>query len=145
MVVRGAEGGEVSETVEGNGVLWGREADGTGVSGDSAGLDVIRGLGTDKEAVPADDGVGGEGWALEEVYGSPGVEGGLLVDGGEDSRLAALGWVERGSKVELEALGDKVLELNLGSKDVGGGPGLACESAMCLPWISCPFHPPGSR
>jgi hypothetical protein len=64
VVVAGSEGAEVAETVEGDGVLGGREADGTSVAGDSAREDVVRGLGTDQEAVPADNGVGGEGGAL---------------------------------------------------------------------------------
>jgi len=124
VVVAGAEGGEVSETVEGDGVFRGGEANGTGVSGDSTGGDVVRGFGTDKETVPTDNSVGSEGWALEEVDSGTGVEGRLLVDGSENGRLARLGRVQGGSEVELEALGDKVVELDLGSENVGGGPGL---------------------
>jgi hypothetical protein len=59
---------------------------------------------------------------LEEVDGSPGVEGRLLVDGGEDSRLLGLGGVEGGSEVQLQSLGNLVLQLDLGSEEVGGGP-----------------------
>lgn len=64
VVVRGREGREVAETVEGDGVLGGREADGTSVAGDGTRSDVVRGLGTNKETVVADNGVGGEGGAL---------------------------------------------------------------------------------
>lgn len=67
MVVAGSEGAEVAETVEGDGVLGGREADGTGVAGDGAREDIVRSLGTDQEAVPADNGVGGEGGALLRI------------------------------------------------------------------------------
>lgn len=49
---------------------------------------------------------------------------GLLVDGSEDGTLLRLGGVEGGREVELEALGDLVLELNLGAEEVRGGPGL---------------------
>lgn len=70
VVVRGREGREV-EAVERDGVLGGREADGTGVAGDRAGLDVVRSLGTDKEAVVADNGVSGEGGALGRSAASP--------------------------------------------------------------------------
>lgn len=52
------------------------------------------------------------------------MEGRLLVDGGEDGRLLGLGWVEGGSEVQLQSLGDLVLELDLGSEEVGGGPSL---------------------
>lgn len=48
----------------------------------------------------------------------------LLVDGSEDGGLLGLGGVEGGSEVKLQALGDLVLELDLGAEDVGGGPGL---------------------
>ena len=124
VVVAGAEGGEVAQTVEGHGVLRGGEANGSGVSGDGTGGAIVRGLGTDKEAVTADDGVGGEGGALEEVDGGSGVERGLLVDGSEDSRLLGLGRVEGRGQVKLETLGDEVVDLDLGSEEVGGGPGL---------------------
>lgn len=65
VVVRGGEGGEVTETVKGDGVLGGREANGTSVSGDGAGEDIVRSLGTYKETVTADNGVGGESGALK--------------------------------------------------------------------------------
>jgi hypothetical protein len=61
---------------------------------------------------------------LEEVDGSPGVEGRLLVDGSKDGRLLGLGGVKGGSEVQLQSLGDLVLQLDLGSEEVGGGPGL---------------------
>lgn len=64
MVVRGSKGGEVAETVEGDGVLWGREAKGSGVSGHGAGLDIVRCLTTDEETVSANNSVGSKGRAL---------------------------------------------------------------------------------
>jgi hypothetical protein len=67
------------------------------------------------------------GTHLEEVDGSPGVEGRLLVDGSKDSRLLGLGGVKSGSEVQLQSLGDLVLQLDLGSEEVGGGPGLDCQ------------------
>ena len=45
---------------------------------------------------------------LEEVDGSPGVEGRLLVDGGEDSRLLGLGGVE-GKLLRARAVGGGLL------------------------------------
>lgn len=66
VVVRGGEGGEVAEAVEGDGVLGSGEAEGSGVAGDGTGLDVVRSLGTDKETVVADNGVSGEGGALKK-------------------------------------------------------------------------------
>ena len=67
VVVRGGKGGEVAETVESDVVDFGGVAESTGVSGDGTRGDVVRGLGTDQEAVTADNGVGGEGGSLEWV------------------------------------------------------------------------------
>lgn len=58
------------------------------------------------------------------------MERGLLVDGSEDGSLGRLGGVEGGSEVELQALGDLVLELNLSAEEVGGGPGLLRVSSV---------------
>lgn len=65
---------------------------------------------------------------LEEVDGGLGVERWLLVDGREDGGLLGLGRVKGGSKVELQALGDLVLELDLGTEQVGGGPCLSVST-----------------
>lgn len=69
VVVRSGEGGEVAQTVQGDGVVRGGVAESTGVSGDGTRGDIVGGLGTDKEAVTADNGVGGEGRALDRQYG----------------------------------------------------------------------------
>lgn len=53
------------------------------------------------------------------------MEGRLLVDGSKDGRLLALGGVKSGSEVQLQSLGNLVLQLDLGSEEVGGGPSLA--------------------
>lgn len=77
----------------------------------------------------------------------------LLVDGSQDGRLGGLSGVEGGSKVKLQALGNLVLELELSSENVGGGPTLlygkkknkSARATFFLP--SCKvgktFHIPG--
>lgn len=130
VVVRGREGREVAERVESHCVLWGRVADGTGVAGEGTGLDVVRGLGTDKEAVVANDGVSGKGGALDNVDGGAGVDRGLLVDGSKDGSLLVLGGVEGGVEIQLEALGNLVVELDLGAEQVGGGPCLGVRGSV---------------
>ena len=67
VVVGGGEGLEIAEAVNGNGVFGGRETDGAGVAGDCASRDVVRRLTANKEAVPADNGVGGECGALHSA------------------------------------------------------------------------------
>ena len=66
---------------------------------------------------------------LEEIDGCPGVQAGLLVDGSHDCRFLRLGRVERSSQVKLQTLCDLVLQLELSSEEVGGGPGLHLGSA----------------
>jgi hypothetical protein len=61
---------------------------------------------------------------LEQINGGPSVQRWLLVNGSDDSALLRFSRVESGSEVELETLGDLVLEFDLGSEEVGGGPGL---------------------
>lgn len=61
---------------------------------------------------------------LEKVNGGPGVNSGGLVDGSDNGTLGVLSRVEGGGQVKLEALGELVLELDLGSEEVGGVPDL---------------------
>ena len=170
VVVRRGEGREVSEAVEGDGVLGRAEADGGGVLGDLALGHVVRGLSTDEEAITADDGVRGEGRALigwgassckggngegrkvkcckrmgggrgksgeralsrhqrravrtylENVKERAGVETGLLVGGGEERGLGTGVGGEGGGELELDTLGDLVVNLDLGLEDVARRP-----------------------
>ena len=69
---------------------------------------------------------------LEEVKGRAGVNTALLVDGADDGGLGALLGGEGGGEVELQALGDLVLELDLVAEDVGSGPSLGDGEAVGL-------------
>lgn len=69
---------------------------------------------------------------LEDVKGSPGVEARLLVDSGQQSGLGALLRQQSGGEVELETLGNLVLELDLGAKHVRGRPGLGEGETVVL-------------
>jgi hypothetical protein len=51
--------------VEGDGVVGGGVTESTGVSGDGAGSDIVRSLGTNKETVSANNSVGSEGGTLQ--------------------------------------------------------------------------------
>lgn len=124
VVVAGRVGGEVAETVKGNSVVRGVEAGTEVVSAQLALLNIVAGLSTGKEAVAAEDGISSEGGTLEEVKVLASVKTGLLVGGGEESVLGLLLGDESGDKLELETLGDVVLELNVVAEDVGSGPGL---------------------
>lgn len=67
---------------------------------------------------------------LEKVNNSTTVQARLLVDGSNDRALLALGRVQRGREVQLETLGDLVLELDLGTEQVGRGPCLGEDDAV---------------
>ena len=130
VVVGRSEDVQVVETVEGDGVLRGRVADGGSVSADLAVLNRVRSLSTGEQAVLADDAVEGEGRALEDVEEGAAVEAWLLVDGACERRLTAALREKRGLDVELQALCDVVLQLELGLEDVGRGPRLGEDDAL---------------
>jgi hypothetical protein len=60
------------------------------------------------------------------------VETRLLVGCVQDGAFAAIGGGERGGEVKLETFGDEVVELDLVTEDVGGGPGLGEGETMNL-------------
>ena len=130
VVVVGRVGGEVAKTVEGDGVVRSVEASAEVVSAQLAFLDIVASLGTGEETVTAENGVSSEGGALEEVKVLTGVQTGLLVGGSEKSVLGLLLGDEGGDELELEALGDVVLELNVVAENVGSGPGLGEGDAV---------------
>ena len=74
---------------------------------------------------------------LEEVEECAGVEAGLLVDSRHERALSGALGGERGREVELEALGEVVLSLDLGAEDVGGGPRLGEDEAVGLVGVLC--------
>ena len=69
---------------------------------------------------------------LEDIEESAGVEAGLLVGARQQGGLGALLWQQSGSEVELQALGDLVLELDLGPKHVCCRPCLGESETVVL-------------
>lgn len=124
VVVRGGEDAQVVGSNDGGSVKWLLVTDTEGVAGDSGLLDIVAGLSTDEETVVADNSIEVGGWALEEVEECAGVEVWLLEVQVELDALGGGGWEERAENLSLEALGDRVGELELGLKSVGGVPGL---------------------
>ena len=57
---------------------------------------------------------------------------GLFVDGVEQGRLVSSLGCQRGGKVEFQALGKIVVELELRLEDVGGGPGFGQNEAVLV-------------
>ena len=79
---------------------------------------------------------------LEDVKEGTGVETRLLVGSGKQGRLGALLRQQGSCKVELQALGNLVLELNLGPEHVRGRPSLGEGQAVVLD-IVLSFDVPG--
>ena len=64
VVVACSESAQVTETVEGDGVLGGTVAEGSSVTSNLALSNVVRGLGTEEETVTTENGVSSESGAL---------------------------------------------------------------------------------
>lgn len=132
VVVRGREDLERVVGVQGDRVLGGGVASGGGEAGDVGLGDIVGDITTNQEAITANNGITGEGGALEEIQVGARVEAELLVLDADLGVLLAIGGQETASDVELEALGDLVLELNLGGEEVASGPRLGDGQAVLV-------------
>lgn len=130
VVVRGSEDAEVIRGSDGGTVLGGGVANGGAVGSQGSLVDVVAGATTGHEALVADDGVDVGGGALQEVEEGTAVEAGLLEVEVELGTLGVSGREEVEETLELEALGEGVVDLELGVESVGGVPGLG-EGQAC--------------
>lgn len=82
----------------------------------------------------ADYRVGGEDWAglCTEVQVGPSVERRSLVQETELGCSTGRGWLERGADLKLKALGELVLEFELGVELVCGSPSLRQSQTIWL-------------
>lgn len=124
MVVAGGEERKVVASGDGSGVLGNAVTDGSRVLGDGGLVDVVTTLGTDKEAFVAENSVEVGGRAVKEVEERTSVQVGLLEVEVELGALGLLSGLVLGKDLSLEALGNVVVELELGVQSVGGGPRL---------------------
>lgn len=124
MVVAGGEERQVVAGGDGSGVLGNAVTDGGGVLGDGGLVDVVTTLGTDEEALVAENGVEVGGGAVKQIEEGTGVQVGLLEVQVELGALGLLGGLVLGEDLSLEALGNVVVKLELGVESVGGGPSL---------------------
>ena len=151
VVVAGSESRSITQAMNGNSVVGSAEADSTGVAGKATLSNVVRRFATNEESVTTEDCVGSERWSLnsnfrsfqghvrriqvtnlEDIKESAGVETRLLVNGSQQGRLGAFLRQQSSSEVELQTLGNLVLELNLGAKHVRGRPGLGESETVVL-------------
>lgn len=99
-------------------------ANGSRVLGNGGLLDVVTDLTTDKETFVAEDSVGNgaDSTAGVQIGEDAAVEVGLLEVEVDLLATVALGRVEVGENLGLEAAGEGVVELDLGGQHVGGVP-----------------------
>jgi len=60
VVVRSREEAHVAEAVDGDSIVWGAVAESSGIAGDCAIVDIVVGLGTQKDTVTGKDNVAGD-------------------------------------------------------------------------------------
>lgn len=134
VVVRGSEDAQVVSGSDSSAVLGSSVTDSGAVGGDGSLVDVVASAGTGEETLVANNGIDVGGRALEEVEEGTAVETGLLEEQVELGALGSGGREEVEETLELEALGEGVVDLKLGVEDVGGVPGLgegqACERGV---------------
>jgi len=132
VVVARGKGAEVGEAMDSDRVIRCRETATSRVLGDTAFSNIVGCFGTEEEAIATKHSVGCQCETLEDVQNGAGVEAGLLVGGTEKDRLCVLFGVEGGRGLELEALGNLIIELDLVAERVVGGPGLSDGQAVGL-------------
>jgi hypothetical protein len=147
VVVAGGESIAAVEGVEGDSIVGGVVTEGSSETGDIALSDIVGSLTTEEEAVTTDDSIGSEGGTLnkmstkihrngttgthpEDIEESARVETRLFPDGGQRSGLGSLLGGQSGVEVNLDTLGNLVLDLKGVAEDVGGSPGLGESQAM---------------
>lgn len=101
-------GREGVEGLQGDRVLGRRVSESSGVGLGLLGLGIDGRVNTGKEAVLADNSIGSDGRAVQDVGNQTSVEGRLPVGGGDESSLGALVRVQETEKLELQAYEDVV-------------------------------------
>ena len=153
LVVRSSENAEGVGGSDGGVVERGGVSDSGGVLGDGSLLHVVADLTTNNHALVAHDGIGdGANSASSRVVDkSAAVEAGLLEVKVDFLALVAGSGAEIGEDLSLQAAGESVVELDLGSKHVGSVPRLSDADACVvrrqhvdLP-ASCIGAPPATR
>jgi len=125
VVVGGREDLEGVVGVESNRVLGGGVTGSGTEAGDGSASNIVSNVTSEQETLATDNDITSEGGALEEINVGTGVETELLVVDTNLGVLLALGGEEASNNVQLQALGDLVLKLDLGGEEVAGGPGLS--------------------
>lgn len=129
MVVAGREQREVVAGSDGSRVLRKAVADSSRVLGDSSLLDIVATLSADQEALVAEDNVQVGSGTLEEVEEGTSVQVGLLEVQVQLSTLGLGAWQVLRQDLDLETLGNVVVQLEFGVEGVVGGPSLGQSEA----------------
>jgi len=130
VVIARSNGPEVRETMESDRILGSRVPKGSRELADAALGDIVARLATDEEAIATGHSIGSDCGTIKDVEKGARVDTRLLVGETELNRFCVLLGVESRGRFDLEALGNLVLELELGAEDVGGRPSLGEGKAV---------------
>jgi hypothetical protein len=129
VVVAGSEDRQVVAGSDSSRVLGKAVANGRRVLGDGGLLNIIATLGTDQETLMAQDNVQVGSRSLQEVEESTSVQVGLLEVQVELSTLGLGAGQVLSEDLSLQALGNVVVQLELGVEGIGSSPGLGESEA----------------
>lgn len=134
LIVRGGEDAQGVGCGDGSVVERGGVSDGSGVLGDGSLLHIVANLTTNDETLVADNGIGNgaDSTGSRVVDKGAAVEVGLLEVEVDLLALVAGSGVEVGENLSLQAAGEGVVELDLGSQQVGGVPRLGDADACTV-------------
>jgi len=130
VVVGSGENAHVVGCRDGSSVHWSGVSNSGGVVGDGRLLDIVTSGSTGQEAILSNNSIDVSGGALEEVEEGTAVEVGLLEVQVELGALGLGGRKEGSQELGLQALGNGVIDLDLGVKSVQCVPAL-CDGHTC--------------
>jgi len=124
MVIRGREGLEIVMSLDGSGVLRLGVSDCSSILCQLAIHDIISNVSSEEESLVGGDGISSEGRSLEQVEEGPRMERLLSIVQSDLGILIRQAGQERRAKLQLDAPGNLIVELDLGVERIGGGPAL---------------------
>lgn len=137
LVVAGGDDAQVLGANDAGSVVWSLVAETEAVPGDSGLLDIVTSLTTNKEAIRASGHIHN---GVDVALSSSVVEESAAVDvwvlEGQVELLSGrtgLGWVPEVLKVDLDAIGHNIVELDLAVKQGCGGPCLGDRDTFIVP------------
>jgi len=132
MIVAGGENLAIVQSVECDSIFRGIETKGSRIARNPPLSHVVRGLPSKQESIAANDGVSGEGGALEYIEDRARMYTGLLVYGIKKRVLPAFDGVKGARDIKFQAFRNLVLKFELGTEYVGSIPRLCKDKTLLV-------------